>query len=195
MNALQGGRFAVKEFAVGTKRLTITTGDITHEHVDAIVNAANAGLMGGGGVDGAIHAAGGPAILEECRKIKAQKGGCPAGRAVITTAGKLPAKKVIHTVGPVWRGGAHGEAETLASCYRQSLKLAAAKGLRTIAFPSISTGAYGYPIEKAAATALKTVILEMNGLKNIDEVRFVLFTQRDLEAYSRALDAIAKESQ
>ena len=195
MNTLQGGRFAVKEFAVGTKRLTITTGDITHEHVDAIVNAANAGLMGGGGVDGAIHAAGGPAILEECRKIKAQKGGCPAGRAVITTAGALPAKKVIHTVGPVWRGGAHGEAETLASCYRQSLKLAAAKGLRTIAFPSISTGAYGYPIEKAAATALKTVILEMNGLKNIDEVRFVLFTQRDLEAYSRALDAIAKESQ
>lgn len=195
MNALQGGRFAVKEFAVGTKRLTITTGDITHEHVDAIVNAANAGLMGGGGVDGAIHAAGGPAILEECRKIKAQKGGCPAGRAVITTAGALPAKKVIHTVGPVWRGGAHGEAETLASCYRQSLKLAAAKGLRTIAFPSISTGAYGYPVEKAAATALKTVILEMNGLKNIDEVRFVLFTQRDLEAYSRALDAIAKESQ
>lgn len=185
----------MKEFAVGTKRLTITTGDITHEHVDAIVNAANAGLMGGGGVDGAIHAAGGPAILEECRKIKAQKGGCPAGRAVITTAGALPAKKVIHTVGPVWRGGAHGEAETLASCYRQSLKLAAAKGLRTIAFPSISTGAYGYPIEKAAATALKTVILEMNGLKNIDEVRFVLFTQRDLEAYSRALDAIAKESQ
>jgi len=195
MNTLQGGRFAVKEFAVGTKRLTITTGDITHEHVDAIVNAANAGLMGGGGVDGAIHAAGGPAILEECRKIRAQKGGCPAGRAVITTAGALPAKKVIHTVGPVWRGGAHGEAETLASCYRQSLKLAAAKGLRTIAFPSISTGAYGYPIEKAAATALKTVILEMNGLKNIDEVRFVLFTQRDLEAYSRALDAIAKESQ
>jgi len=189
------GRFAVKEFAVGTKRLTITTGDITHEHVDAIVNAANAGLMGGGGVDGAIHAAGGPAILEECRKIKAQKGGCPAGRAVITTAGKLPAKKVIHTVGPVWRGGAHGEAETLASCYRQSLKLAAAKGLRTIAFPSISTGAYGYPIEKAAATALKTVILEMNGLKNIDEVRFVLFSERDLDTYSRALDAIAKESQ
>jgi len=195
MNALQGGRFAVKEFAVGTKRLTITTGDITHEHVDAIVNAANAGLMGGGGVDGAIHAAGGPAILEECRKIRAQKGGCPAGRAVITTAGALPAKKVIHTVGPVWRGGAHGEAETLASCYRQSLKLAAAKGLRTIAFPSISTGAYGYPIEKAAATALKTVILEMNGLKNIDEVRFVLFSERDLDTYSRALDAIAKESQ
>jgi O-acetyl-ADP-ribose deacetylase (regulator of RNase III) len=182
----------VEHFAIGTKKLTIAWGDITHERADAIVNAANSGLMGGGGVDGAIHAAGGPAILEECRKIRNEQGGCPAGHAVITTAGRLLAKNVIHTVGPFWRGGKHGEAEILASCYRQSLTLAAASGLRTIAFPSISTGAYGYPIEKAAPIALRTVILEMKTL-DIDEVRFVLFTQSDLETYSKALDEIAKE--
>ena len=183
----------MEEYAVGARRLTLAIGNITHERVDAIVNAANSGLMGGGGVDGAIHAAGGPAILEECRKIRAERGGCPAGQAVITTAGELWAKKVIHTVGPVWRGGAHGEAETLASCYRQSLKLAAANGLRTVAFPSISTGAYGYPIEKAAATALRTTISVLKEM-DIDEVRFVLFSERDLDAYSRTLDVIAKES-
>jgi O-acetyl-ADP-ribose deacetylase (regulator of RNase III) len=186
------GRFAVTELTIGTKRLTLKLGNITHERVDAIVNAANSSLMGGGGVDGAIHAAGGPAILEECKKIRAAKGGCPAGQAVITTAGRLSAKKVIHTVGPVWRGGTHGEAETLASCYRESLRLAAENGLCTVAFPSISTGAYGYPIEKAAATALKSAIFTLRELE-IDEVRFVLFTERDLEIYSRALDTIAKE--
>jgi O-acetyl-ADP-ribose deacetylase (regulator of RNase III) len=185
-------RFRVKELAIGDKRIRLLRGDITRERVDAIVNAANSRLMGGGGVDGAIHAAGGPAILEECAAIRAEKGGCPPGQAVITTAGRLPAKKVIHAVGPVWRGGSRGEQEVLASCYRQSLKLAAAHGLRTIAFPSIGTGAYGYPIELAAPVALRTVADEMKAL-DIEETRFILFAESDLETYSRALDAIANE--
>jgi O-acetyl-ADP-ribose deacetylase (regulator of RNase III) len=131
----------------------LVEGDITKEKTDAIVNAANSRLAGGGGVDGAIHRAGGPAIMEECGKI----GGCPTGKAVITTGGKLDAKHVIHTVGPIYRGGVKGEAGLLASAYKESLKLASSKGLKSIAFPSISTGAYGYPLAEAANIALKTV--------------------------------------
>ena len=173
-------------FGNAGKEIELVKGDITAQHIDVIVNAANPGLMGGGGVDGAIHAAGGPSILEECRKIRERQGGCAPGQAVITTAGKLSAKKVIHTVGPVWRGGTAGEPETLERCYVSCLHLAAEHGLRTIAFPSIGTGAYGYPIEEAAPIAILTVYREMKGL-DIDEIRFVLFTQKDLVVYSNVL--------
>lgn len=140
------------------ERIEIIKGDITELRVDAIVNAANATLMGGGGVDGAIHRIGGPAILEECRKIIDKIGSCDAGRAVITTAGHLPSKWVIHTVGPVWHNGKQREAHLLTDCYRNSLKLAADKGLETLAFPNVSTGAYLYPKDEAAAIAVHTVI-------------------------------------
>lgn len=167
--------------------LTLQLGDITRQHVDAIVNAANAGLVGGGGVDGAIHHAGGPEIMEECDRIRAEKGGCPTGTAVRTTAGKLPARAVIHTVGPRWRGGKHGEERLLASAYRSSLELAASHGYRTVAFPSIGTGVYGYPIRKAAEVALRT-ILEVLAERPVDfdEVRVVLFSKFDLGVYEKA---------
>jgi len=138
-------------------KIEVTLGDITKQKVDAIVNAANSSLMGGGGVDGAIHRAGGPAILEECRKIVSRQGGCPTGEAVITTGGNLPAKFVIHTVGPVWNGGNNNESEKLSNCYTNSLRLAVENNLRTIAFPNISTGMYGYPKKEAAQIAIKTV--------------------------------------
>ncbi len=146
------------ELVVNKTRLVLIQGDITRQATDAIVNAANSGLMGGGGVDGAIHRAGGPAIMEECRRIRDRIGRLPAGQAVITTGGRLKAKYVIHTVGPVWHGGTSGEAETLASAHRESLKLAAEKGLKSISFPAISTGAYGYPMESAARIALETAM-------------------------------------
>jgi len=155
--------------------------------VDAIVNAANSGLLGGGGVDGAIHNAGGPAILEECRAIRERQGTLPAGEAVITSGGRLAARHVIHTVGPVWRGGSHAEAETLARCYRSSLELAAARGLSSVAFPAISTGVYGYPAEEAAAVALRTVSDVLRAGSPITLVRCVLFSERHLEIYRRAL--------
>jgi O-acetyl-ADP-ribose deacetylase (regulator of RNase III) len=164
----------------------VVQGDITAEQVDAVVNAANEGLRGGGGVDGAIHRAGGPAIMEECRRI----GRCPTGRAVITTGGKLPARHVIHTVGPVWRGGGAGEPELLASCYRESLGLAQAKGLASLAFPSISTGAYGYPKEQAARVAIRTVVDYLRQNRGIKRVRFVVFSPQDFEIYRQALDEI-----
>ena len=168
--------------------LALVRGDITKERVDAIVNAANERLMGGGGVDGAIHRAGGPAIAAECSEIRARQGGCPTGQAVITSGGDLPARHVIHTVGPVWRGRSAGEPELLASCYRESLALAVGHGIRTIAFPSISTGVYGYPLAEAAAVALDTVrqFLEMHG--GIDEVRFVLFSDEAFRCFSDALE-------
>jgi O-acetyl-ADP-ribose deacetylase len=157
-------------------------GDITREKVDAIVNAANSSLMGGGGVDGAIHRAGGPAILEECRRIIAEQGRLPAGQAVITTSGKLPAKHVIHTVGPVWRGGKSGEEETLASCYAECLKVASANNLKSISFPAISTGIYGFPQEPAARIAINTVVKYLNAnLTTIEKVNFVLY---DTHAYN-----------
>jgi len=140
-------------------RLLVQTGDITRQKVDVIVNAANSGLMGGGGVDGAIHRAGGPAILEACRVVRRERfpDGLPAGEAVETTAGRLPARYVIHTVGPVWHGGTGGEPQTLASCYRSSLELAARLGARSIAFPAISTGVYGYPRDAAARVVWETL--------------------------------------
>jgi O-acetyl-ADP-ribose deacetylase (regulator of RNase III) len=161
-------------------------GDITQQSTDAIVNAANSGLMGGGGVDGAIHRAGGPAILEECRKIVARDGHLPPGEAVQTTGGKLPAAFVIHTVGPVWRDGMQGESGVLANAYRNSLRLADRLGLHTLAFPAISTGVYGYPAEAAAAMAVCTVIDELGNARNVHQVRFVLFSPDMLSVFVQA---------
>ncbi|RMF20388.1 MAG: O-acetyl-ADP-ribose deacetylase [Deltaproteobacteria bacterium] len=169
-------------------RFELVQGDITKQEVDAIVNAANTGLVGGGGVDGAIHRAGGPEIMAECDRIRAEKGGCPTGTAVITTAGRLPARHVIHTAGPRWSGGDRGEPDQLASCYRSCLELAEQHGLRTIAFPSISTGVYGYPIEDAARVALATVRRYLDQHPDaFDLVRFVLFSESDLRTYQRVL--------
>jgi Macro domain. len=162
--------------------ISFVKGDITLQDTDAIVNAANSSLLGGGGVDGAIHKAAGPALDEECRRI----GYCPTGQAVITTGGNLKAKYVIHTVGPIWHGGTRNEPELLASCYRNSLKLAEEKDIKTIAFPSISTGAYGYPIEQAAHIAVKTVSDYLKTSNTIKEVRFVLFSKRDYDVYVEA---------
>ena len=176
--------------AVGRSRLELVRGDITRESADAIVNAANPSLLGGGGVDGAIHRAGGPAILEECRAIVAGRGSLPAGQAVITTAGRLACRHVIHTVGPVWQGGSAGEAETLASCYRNSLALAASRGLSTVAFPSISTGVYGYPVALAARVALAAICEVLKAGSAVGRVRVVLFSDADLATYEEALEEL-----
>jgi O-acetyl-ADP-ribose deacetylase (regulator of RNase III) len=175
-----------KEFHVGKARVRLVQGDITNMETDAIVNAANSSLMGGGGLDGVIHRRGGPSILEECKKIRATEWpqGLPTGKAVITSGGNLKAKNVIHTVGPVWRGGNRGEPELLAQAYQNSLRLAVAKGLKTVAFPSISTGAYGYPIESASRIALKAVKEFLEKEDALDEVVFVLFSESALEVYS-----------
>ena len=165
-------------------RLTALRADITTLRIDAIVNAANSSLLGGGGVDGAIHRAAGPDLLSECRLL----GGCPTGEAKITRGHRLPAKHVIHTVGPVWRGGVGGEADLLASCYRRSLTLAGAIGLRSIAFPSISTGIYGYPIELAAQVAVATVRSTLPEFDSIQEVVFCCFSAADLSIYRGLLD-------
>ena len=165
------------------QRIEIIQGDLTKQQVDAIVNAANSSLMGGGGVDGAIHRAGGPAILEECKKIVAIQGGCPTGEAVITTGGNLPAKFVIHAVGPVWHGGKKNEAEKLADCYRNSLRLAVENNLMTIAFPNISTGIYGYPKKEAAGIALQTVAEFLQTNSSITKVYFVCFDEDNFLLY------------
>ncbi len=175
---------------VGKTEITLVRGDITKQSVEAIVNAANSGLLGGGGVDGAIHAAGGPEILAECREIRETRGRCPPGEAVITTAGRLPARHVVHAVGPVWRGGNRGEAGLLASCHARSLALAAAHGDRTIAFPAISTGAYGYPVREAARVALGAAVRYAREHDHFDEIRFVLFSEGDHEAFREALEAL-----
>jgi len=176
------------EFMIGKTKIRIIQGDITEQDTDAIVNAANSSLMGGGGVDGAIHRKGGPKILEECKKIRENTwpDGLPTSKAVITTGGNLKARYVIHTVGPVWHGGKHGESELLAEGYENSLKLAVSKGLKAIAFPSISTGAYGYPIEKASKIALKTVKEFLEKENNLNEVLLVLFSKPALETYEKA---------
>ncbi len=166
--------------------LVFLIGDITLETCDAVVNAANSSLLGGGGVDGAIHRAGGPEILEECKAIVQKIKYLPNGEAVATTAGKMPSKRVIHTVGPVWFGGHTKEPETLANCYRNSLRVADSEGFSSIAFPSVSTGAFGYPTDKAAKVAIRTVVEEAPKLKSIKEVRFVLFDKRTFEHYVRA---------
>lgn len=167
------------EFKIGQTVFFLEEGDITGQETEAIVNAANSRLAGGGGVDGAIHRAGGPAIMEECRRI----GSCPAGQAVITTGGNLKAKYVIHTVGPVYQGGNRGEARLLASAYHESLKLAHTKGIRSVAFPSLSTGAYGYPLEEAARIAVKTVADYIRKNPVFDRVGFVLFGKEAYDAY------------
>lgn len=157
------------------KRIAVVQGDITTLPVDAVVNAANTTLLGGGGVDGAIHRAAGPALLEECRTL----GGCPVGKAKITKGYNLPARHVIHTVGPVWQGGRAGEPRFLASCYLNSLKLAAEHGVKTLAFPSISTGVYGYPIEEASAIAVQTIAEFLKSNDSIQKVVLVAFSEKD----------------
>lgn len=159
--------------------IEVIKGDITRIRVDAIVNAANSSLMGGGGVDGAIHRAGGPSILEECKKIVSKRGGCPTGQAVITGAGRLPAKFVIHTVGPVWHGGHQNEREMLGECYRNSLLLAVDNGCGSVAFPNISTGVYRFPKDEAARISVKTVKDFLSGTDKIEKVIFVCFDEEN----------------
>lgn len=172
------------ERGFGTGVIGLVQGDITKESTDAVVNAANRSLLGGGGVDGAIHRAGGPAILEACKAVRAGQGECPPGEAVVTTGGRLPARYVIHTVGPVWRGGNQGEPGILASCYRNSLRVAVAMGLRSVAFPSISTGAYGYPVDEASFVALSTVAAFLTKEERAPAlVRFVLYDAVTLGIY------------
>jgi O-acetyl-ADP-ribose deacetylase len=168
--------------------------DITKESTDAIVNAANSSLLGGGGVDGAIHRAGGPAILNECRRIAAEIGRLPAGQAVITTGGRLAAEYVVHTVGPVYRDGKHGEPETLASCYREAVRVADDHGVESIAFPSISTGAYGYPVTEAASIAVAAAVDALATATHIRNLRFVLFDVKTRDAYVRAAEKLHRNS-
>jgi O-acetyl-ADP-ribose deacetylase (regulator of RNase III) len=179
-----GEHGASLRFQIGPTVLTVVRGDITLQEVDAIVNAANSSLMGGGGVDGAIHRAGGPKILEECMAIVARQGECPTGEAVITGGGSLKARYVIHTVGPVWYGGTGGEERLLANAYANSLRLAVQNGIRTIAFPSISTGVYHFPVGRAARIALETVINFVEKDHSLSEVRFIVFSKNDYRVYA-----------
>jgi len=182
----------VKMYKLAKATVELVEGDITEQDTEAIVNAANRTLMGGGGVDGAIHRRGGIRILEECRRIRRElwPDGLPTGKAVATTAGDLRSKFVIHTVGPMWQGGARGEANLLQDCYWNSLLLASELGVRTIAFPAISTGAYGYPLREAAAIALRTVKKFLVERDFLDRVVFVLFTASDLAAYEKVAEDI-----
>jgi O-acetyl-ADP-ribose deacetylase len=168
--------------------------DITRETTDAIVNAANSSLLGGGGVDGAIHRAGGPAILAECRQIVSKIGSLPAGEAVITTGGNLSAKYVIHTVGPIYRNGEHAEAEKLASCHRDSIRLADEHSLESLSFPAISTGAYGYPVSEAAPVAVAAAVEALGAAQHVNLVRFVLFDVSTLKAYIRTAESFANSN-
>ncbi len=177
------------EAQINRTTISVIQGDITKQSTEAIVNAANSSLMGGGGVDGAIHRAGGPAILDECKQIVAQRGRLPTGRAVITTGGNLPARYVIHTVGPIWGGGNRNEAELLRSAYTESLKLAAENSLSSISFPSISTGAYRYPLQQAAEVAIEAIISYLKGADSpLREVVMVAFDSRTADAYKAALE-------
>jgi O-acetyl-ADP-ribose deacetylase (regulator of RNase III) len=168
--------------------------DITEETTDAIVNAANSSLLGGGGVDGAIHEAGGPAILAECRRIVGQIGSLPAGQAVITTGGRLSAKHVIHTVGPVYRDGKSGEAEKLASCHRESIRVADEHSIESLSFPAISTGAFGYPATEAASIAISSTVEALASTRNLSTVRFVLFDVAALRTYMRAAETLQNQN-
>ena len=172
-----------ESFLVGDSRIVLLKGDITQQDTEAIVNAANSTLLGGGGVDGAIHRAGGPAILDECKQIVAEIGRCPAGEAVITGGGDLKARHVIHTVGPIWNGGSRGEEELLRNAYDNSIRLADLKGLKSLSFPSISTGAYRYPVTAASEIALRTIFEALKKGCGVNEVRFVLFSENDLAVY------------
>jgi O-acetyl-ADP-ribose deacetylase (regulator of RNase III) len=171
-------------------RIVVLEGDITRYRVDAIVNAANSSLLGGGGVDGAIHRAAGPELLAECRTLD----GCPTGQAKITKGYRLPAKWVIHTVGPVWRGGNQGEDEFLAACYRHSLELAVRHGIRTVSFPAISTGTYGFPLERATRIAVTEVKHFLEGEPSIEQVVFVCFGRQAYEYYVKTLNSLATTS-
>ena len=176
---------SMENITLGTTRLVLKQGDITLEDTDAIVNAANSSLMGGGGVDGAIHRAGGPKILEECRKIRQKRGELPTGEAVITSGGNLKARHVIHTVGPVWRGGMHDEDRLLGNAYRNSLTLAVEHKIASIAFPSISTGVYGFPIERAARISVHTVSEFVKQYSNFREVTFIVFNNNYYQVYAQ----------
>ena len=169
----------------GSGMLVLLLGDITLQDADAIVNAANSGLMGGGGVDGAIHRAGGVQILVECKAIRSARGECPTGEAVITSGGKLNARHVIHAVGPVWCGGSAQEDRLLRNAYYNSLRLAVEHNLRTVAFPSISTGIYGFPVERASRIAFTTVAEFVRTHPQLQEVRFIVFSQNDFDVYAR----------
>lgn len=177
----------MRELKSGGGGLRLIEGDITKIAADALVNAANSALAGGGGVDGAIHRAGGPSIMEECRRI----GGCPAGSAVATGAGNLQARYVIHAVAPVWRGGRSGEADLLASAYRRSFELAAELGVGSIALPSLGTGAYGYPLDEAASIALRAALDHLQGSRRPLEVTFVLWGSKAMQAYEAELGKLA----
>lgn len=168
-------------------------GDITHETTDAIVNAANSSLLGGGGVDGAIHKAAGPALLAECKKIREQRGALPAGQAVITSGAQLKAQYVIHTVGPVWQGGKVNEPQILESCYCHSMEQANLKYCTSVSFPSVSTGAYGYPVEAAAQIALRAIADLLHEPKSVKRVRFVLFDERTYNAYAAAAEKLGRD--
>ena len=174
---------------VGSTRIRLVKGDITEQSVDAIVNAANPSLMGGGGVDGAIHRKGGPTILEECKHIRhtLYPEGLPVGKSVITSGGNLKARYVIHTVGPIWQGGSHGESELLAEAYQNSLKLALEKGLKTVAFPSISTGAYNYPLQEASSVALRAINDFVDEKMGLREILLVLFNNAAFQVYREAM--------
>ena len=172
--------------------LELVTGDITRESTDAIVNAANSGLLGGGGVDGAIHRAAGPALFEECKRIRDQRGPLPAGQAVTTSGANLKARYVIHTVGPVWQGGTRNEPQVLESCYCHSIEEANRKICGSVSFPSISTGAFGYPVDAAAQIAIRTVVDLLQAPESVKLVRFVLFDERTFQAYAHAADELSR---
>lgn len=191
MTSLNAGvrDFTIRLVLKGGKTIEFSgPGDITRETTDAVVNAANSSLLGGGGVDGAIHRAGGPEILAECRRIVSKIGSLPAGKAVITTGGRLAAKHVIHTVGPIYHGGDAGEAEKLASCHRESIGLADECGLHSLSFPAISTGVFGYPITEAAAVAISSTVEALALANHVTTIRFILFDVATLRAYSRAAE-------
>lgn len=186
--------FMMRSIIIEDTKVTIVKADITTLEVEAVVNAANSSLLGGGGVDGAIHRAGGAAILDECRMIRARQGSLETGGAVITTGGNLPAKYVIHTVGPVWQGGGKGEEELLKSCYRKSLLLGRENGVERLAFPSVSTGIYGYPIEMASRTAFETVLDFIKVEKHsYSEIIFCLFSEGDYNIYSQLISSVEEE--